>query len=91
MGDAISFSGGVADDEQGPLPASALQWDLVLLHCHDVDHCHEHPVQSWTGVDPAPSLRPTTSTRPILELRLTAKDDGGLSVTTSSGSTPRRS
>ena len=34
----------------GNLPASALTWQLVLLHGTCPSDCHDHSVQTWTGV-----------------------------------------
>ena len=89
VGDQISFSGGAADDEQGSLPASALSWELVMHHCHDEGSCHEHPVQSFTGVSGGTFIAPDHEYPSYLELRLTATDAGGLVATTSVNLDPR--
>jgi hypothetical protein len=48
VGDVIGFAGGATDAQDGPLPASALSWDLVLHHCPS--NCHTHPMQTFDGV-----------------------------------------
>ena len=80
VGDEISFSGHATDPEDGDVPAAALSWEVVLLHC-TTEGCHEHPRESTTGAGgtfdapdhPYPSY---------MELRLTAVDTHGLTATT---------
>ncbi|HET7844992.1 MAG TPA: PQQ-dependent sugar dehydrogenase, partial [Xanthomonadales bacterium] len=50
-GDSIALLGGGTDEEDGPLPGTALQWTVTLAHCTDetfVD-CHDHPVTTING------------------------------------------
>src|SRR6186713_2053934 len=42
VGDVIAFSGSATDPDSGPLPASALSWQVNLYHC-DAGVCHVHP------------------------------------------------
>ena len=63
VGDTISFSGDATDPQQGPLPASALSWQLRLQHCATLQICHTHYLQDWAGVASGSFPRPTTSTR----------------------------
>jgi uncharacterized repeat protein (TIGR01451 family) len=79
VGDVISFSGSATDPQQGNLPASALSWALVLHHCPS--SCHEHPLQSWSGVASGSFTAPDHEYPSHLELRLTATDGGGLTDT----------
>ena len=79
VGNVISFSGSATDLEQGTLPASALSWDLVMQHCPS--NCHEHTIQSFTGVAGGSFTAPDHEYPSYLELRLTATDAGGLSDT----------
>ena len=76
VGDLISFSGSATDPQDGPLPASALSWTLVQEHCPS--NCHEHVVQTWTGVASGSFNAPDHEYPSYLELRLTATDSGGL-------------
>ena len=62
VGDLIQFAGGATDAQDGPLPASALSWSLILNHCPS--NCHTHPLQSYPGVAGGCSRRRTTSTPP---------------------------
>ena len=72
----MTFRGAGADDQDGDLPASALSWTLTLQHCPS--NCHSHAVQSWQG-DAEDSFHAPDHEYPShLELRLTARDSGGL-------------
>jgi PKD repeat protein len=79
VGDLISFSGSATDPQDGPLPASALSWTLIQEHCPS--NCHEHVVQTWTGIASGSFNAPDHEYPSYLELRLTATDSGGLSDT----------
>jgi len=79
VGDQIAFSGSASDPEDGPLPASALSWEMVLQHCPSA--CHTHPLQSWTGVSSGSIAAPDHEYPSYLELRLTATDSAGRSST----------
>ena len=81
VGDTIFFAGGATDPEEGALPASALQWTLLLHHCPA--SCHTHTVQSWTGFAAGSFSAPDHDYPSWLELRLAATDAGGLVDTTS--------
>jgi len=83
VGDSFFFTGRGLDTEQGLLPASALSWSLILHHCAIGGGCHEHPIQSWTGVSSGSFVAPDHDYPSHLELRLTATDGGGLSHTAS--------
>ncbi|MFF1816963.1 PQQ-dependent sugar dehydrogenase [Kribbella sp. NPDC058245] len=75
VGDTISFSGSASDAEQGSLPGSALTWSLIMHHCPS--DCHEHQITSTTGLSGS-FAAPDHEYPSYLELRLTAKDAGGL-------------
>ena len=81
VGDLIQFAGGATDAQDGPLPASALSWSLILNHCPS--NCHTHPLQSFPGVVGGSFTTPDHEYPAYLELRLTATDSGGLSDTES--------
>jgi uncharacterized repeat protein (TIGR01451 family) len=81
VSDVIAFAGSAADAEQGTLPASALKWTLVLMHCHSDTDCHEHVVQSFEGVGSGSFPAPDHEYPSHLELRLTATDAVGASDT----------
>ena len=76
VGDVIQFAGGATDAQDGPLPASALSWDLILHHCPS--NCHTHPLQSFEDVAGGSFTTPDHEYPSHLELRLTATDSGGL-------------
>jgi hypothetical protein len=81
VGDVINFSGSATDAQDGTLPASALSWDLIMHHCPST--CHEHPLRSFDGVASGSFVTPDHEYPSYLELKLTAKDSGGLTDTKS--------
>jgi glucose/arabinose dehydrogenase len=87
VGDVVGFSGSATDPQDGPLPASALSWDLILHHCPS--NCHTHTVQSFSGVASGSFTAPDHEYPSHLELRLTATDSGGLPHTVSRQLNPR--
>ena len=76
VGDVINFAGSANDAQDGPLPASRLSWGLILHHCPS--NCHEHTIQTFTGVAGGSFTTPDHEYPSYLELRLTATDSGGL-------------
>jgi PKD repeat protein/glucose/arabinose dehydrogenase len=86
VGDVINFSGSASDVQDGPLPPSALSWQLILHHCPS--NCHTHPIQSFSGASGS-FTTPDHEYPSHLELRLTATDSGGLTDTESLRLDPR--
>ncbi|HET6728638.1 MAG TPA: PQQ-dependent sugar dehydrogenase, partial [Jiangellaceae bacterium] len=76
VGELIQFAGGATDAQDGPLPVSRLKWDLIMQHCPS--NCHEHGLQSFTGVAGGSFTAQDHEYPSYLELRLTATDSGGL-------------
>jgi glucose/arabinose dehydrogenase/PKD repeat protein len=87
VGSVINFSGSATDAQDGNLPASSLSWSLILHHCPS--NCHTHPLQSFSGVASGSFTAPDHEYPSYLELRLTAKDSGGLTDTESLRLDPR--
>jgi hypothetical protein len=83
VGDAIAFSGGATDPEEGPLPAASLSWSVILHHCSAPGDCHEHPLAEFPGVASGEIAAPDHEYPSHLELRLTATDAFGLQHTAS--------
>jgi glucose/arabinose dehydrogenase len=79
VGQTITFTGSATDAQDGPLPATALDWQAVLMHCPSA--CHAHPLQSWSGVGGASFAAPDHEYPSHLELRLTATDSDGRTAT----------
>jgi PKD repeat protein len=75
VGDTIAFSGSATDAQDGPLPPSALSWQLLMQHCPS--NCHSHTIQSWQGVAGGSLVAPDHEYPSHLELRLTATDSSG--------------
>ena len=86
--ETLEFAGSAADRQEGPLPASALTWSLILHHC-DASGCHAHPLQDYRGVAGGSFRPPDHEVPSYLELRLTATDSEGLQATTSVRLDPR--
>jgi glucose/arabinose dehydrogenase len=78
VGDPIAFTGHATDPQQGALPASRLNWDLVMHHCSAPDNCHEHAIRSWTGAASGSFEAPDHDFPSYLELKLVATDQEGL-------------
>ena len=81
VGDNISFSGSATDSQDGSLAASNLTWYLIMHHCSSQNSCHEHVVQDFAGVASGSFVAPDHEYPSHLELRLTARDSGGLTDT----------
>lgn len=81
VGDTINFSGSAVDAQGNTLPASALDWTIILHHCPS--NCHTHLVQTFTGVASGSFAAPDHEYPSYLEIQLTATDSHGLQATTS--------
>jgi len=75
VGDVITFSGQATDAEDGSLPASALNWRVVLHHCAVLNpsNCHEHFLQDIPGVASGSFIAPDHEFPMYIELRLTVQ------------------
>jgi PKD repeat protein len=81
VGDPIGFSGHATDAQDGALPASALTWEFIPPPLH---HRLPHPPAGDSYRHRLRHLRAPDHDYPSsLEIRLTARDSGGLTVTTS--------
>ena len=47
VGDTIAFTGSGTDEEDGPLPAAALDWSVAAVHCAQPGNCHEHSLGTF--------------------------------------------
>jgi glucose/arabinose dehydrogenase len=77
----LTFSGSASDAEDGPLPATSLDWDFILHHCPDT--CHEHFLAHFDGISGGTFTAPDHEYPSYLEILLTATDSSGLSTTVS--------
>jgi glucose/arabinose dehydrogenase/PKD repeat protein len=77
VADTISFAGSATDPQDGTLSASALSWTIALHHCATPTSCHEHTLQTFTGVSSGSFPAPDHGYPSYLEVRLTATDSDG--------------
>ena len=87
VGDEVSFAGTANDAEEGALPAHAFEWTLLVNHCPA--GCHQHGIESWSGISFGSFDAPDHEYPSSLELRLTVRDSGGLAASTSVTLQPR--
>ena len=65
VGQSIAFTGSATDAEDGTLPATALDWELILHHCTTPGQLPPAHASRATRTRPRErSSRPTTNTRP---------------------------
>jgi glucose/arabinose dehydrogenase/PKD repeat protein len=83
VGDAIAFSGGATDTEDGTIPAARLAWTFIMHHCPTPDACHTHEIQTISGVASGSFSAPDHEYPSWIEIVLTATDSSGLSGSTS--------
>jgi glucose/arabinose dehydrogenase/PKD repeat protein len=90
VGDTVSFSGSATDNQGAQISPSNLTWRLVLKHgaCPD---CHDHFLQTYSGVNSGSFTTPDHDYPSELELSLTATDSTGLSNSTSVRVLPKTS
>ncbi len=77
----IEFSGEGTDAEDGTLPASAMQWTVLMHHCPS--NCHVHEVQVLNGVTGGTFPAPDHEYPSHLEIQLRVVDSGNAVTTTS--------
>jgi glucose/arabinose dehydrogenase len=74
VGQEVFFTGEGVDPQDGVLPASQLDWDILLHHCDTPEDCHTHAVTSLEGVAGGSFFGPDHEYPSWVELRLTARD-----------------
>jgi glucose/arabinose dehydrogenase/chitodextrinase len=77
-GQVVSYSGAASDPDDGALPGSALQWDILLHH-----NSHIHAFVGGTGATGSFTAEFHGAGTYSYELLLTATDSSGLKGTTS--------
>src|SRR5262249_18741748 len=77
-GTVISYSGSASDPEDGPLPGTSLQWDILLHH-----NTHVHASSLTTGYAGSFVAQSHGEGTYSYELVLTATDSSGLQAKTS--------
>ncbi len=77
VGDTIGFSGSATDEEDGALPAAALDWSAVAIHCAAGGACEEQAIGAWPGTASGSFAAPDLPYPAHLVIRLTAADSDG--------------
>ncbi len=88
VGDPIAFSGSATDPEDGTLPASAFNWQVIMQHC-PANECHPHEVESFSGVASGNFVAPDHEYPSYMVLRLTVTDSDGIRTVTERVLQPR--
>jgi glucose/arabinose dehydrogenase len=78
VGETIAFTGRGDDPDQGRLPASALTWEIIMHHCETDGTCHQHFIQTLSGVAGGSLVAPDHEYPSWIELRLTVRDQFGV-------------
>jgi len=91
VGQQITLSGSATDPEDGDLPGSSFEWEVLKHH----DGTHTHPEFSGTGNNltfnaPPPEGFSATGAGNYLEIRFTATDSEGVSKTVTREVQPNR-
>lgn len=86
-GAPVAFQGSAADDEDGSLPATSLDWVSRLYHCPE--GCHAHPLQAFPSLASGSFIAPEHDLPSHIELTLTAVDSRGLTAQRSVNIDPR--
>jgi len=81
VGQTIRLTGHATDPDDGTLPPSAFNWEIILHHCPS--DCHTHPLQSFDNVTTESFPAPDHDYPSHLEIKLTVKDADGLTDTKS--------
>ncbi|HEX3173613.1 MAG TPA: PQQ-dependent sugar dehydrogenase [Solirubrobacterales bacterium] len=87
VGDEIDFAAGASDAQEGELPESAFEWQIVLNHCPS--NCHPHLIEEELGAASGQFVAPDHEYPSSLTLTVTVTDSGGLSDTESVTIEPR--
>lgn len=80
VGQNLHFSGSAKEADGDPIGASGLKWDTRVLHCPFAAlKCHEHPLQTFTGVSGGNVAAPNHDYPSFVNFIFTATDQRGLS------------
>ena len=87
VGEVVAFSGQATDAEDGVLPPTSLQWNVLVRHCPG-GVCHTHPLTAVTGASGS-IVAPEHGADSYLVVTLTATDSGGRAASVSVDVRPR--
>jgi glucose/arabinose dehydrogenase len=76
VGDPIDFAATASDPQDGDLPESAFDWEIVINHCPS--NCHQHVIEEVTETASGQFIAPDHEYPSSLTLKLTVTDSGGL-------------
>ncbi len=83
VGQSIAFTGSATDAQDGALPATALEWQLIVHHCTSPGNCHQHTIESYEHTAGGTFVAPDHEYPSHLELKLTAEDSHDNTATVS--------
>jgi len=91
VGQQITLTGSATDPDEGTLPESSFEWEVLRHHNGN----HTHPYFSGTGNNltftaPPPEGLSATGPGNFIEIRFTVTDSGGLSETVTREAQPNR-
>jgi glucose/arabinose dehydrogenase len=79
VGQNLHFSGTAKEFDGDPITGSRLQWDARVLHCPvAAQKCHEHPLQTFSGVLSGNVAAPNHDYPSYVNFIFTATDERGL-------------
>ena len=76
-GQSYDFSGSATDPQEGLLGPERLDWRLVMHHCSAPADCHEHTLQTYSGVATGSFVAPEHEYPSYITLELVATDRDG--------------
>jgi glucose/arabinose dehydrogenase len=74
VGESIDYALSGTDLQNGVLPGSQLELEIIMHHCDSPEHCHTHPLTTVSGAVGGSFPAPDHEYPSHLELRLTAED-----------------
>ncbi|MCC6793873.1 MAG: PQQ-dependent sugar dehydrogenase [Candidatus Hydrogenedentes bacterium] len=83
VGDEIPFSGEGLDPDTGAIDPSGFTWDFILNHCVSLNppNCHQHHMETQTGVDEGTVLAIDHEYPCSITVRLTVAEPGANGLT----------
>jgi glucose/arabinose dehydrogenase len=80
-GQTVTYSGGATDIQDGTMPPSKLNWQVIIQHC-PLDSCHSHTLLNSTGAAGS-FVFPAHDGNYYLQIMLTVTNSAGITSTKS--------